>query len=176
MDSSNERLTGDALNELLAAELTTMRKFAYSLTGSMDDANDVVQTAVERCLKSGVPLTGSRPWLFRVCKNLWIDEIRRRNRKVVEEFNEDLDSEVPEFVGLNNAEEDLARQQELNAMANAFAKLSDDQRIALSMAAIDGMSYDEIATALDVPIGTVMSRIARARMALNRRLRGNSDD
>ena len=176
MVERNEKLTGDALNSLLSAELLTMRKFAYSLTGSMEDANDIVQTAVERCLKSGVPLDGSRAWLFRVCKNLWIDELRRRNRRPTSEFDEEAVTDAPPFSRLNNAEQDLSRQQELDAMAVAFEKLPDDQRIALSMAAIDGMSYDEIASALDIPRGTVMSRIARARMALNRRLRRDKDD
>ena len=76
-----KKLTGRALNDLLTAELAAMRKFAYSLTGSMEGANEVVQITVERRLKSVVPHPGVRPGLFKVCKNLWIEEIRRRNSR-----------------------------------------------------------------------------------------------
>ena len=61
-------------------------------------------------------------------------------------------------------------------MASAFEQLSDEQRIALSMATIEGMSYADIAAALDIPDGTVMSRISRARLALHRRVRSNHVD
>lgn len=172
MSSNSEKLEGKALNNLLVAELQTMRKFTYSLTGSVDDAHDVVQLAVERCLKSGVPADGSRAWLFRVCRNLWIDEIRRRRRKPQDDFEEERDSVVGSEFELNLAEKDLSRRNQLQAVAAAFEKLSDEQRQALSMSAIEGMSYQEIATALELPMGTVMSRIARARLALNQHLEG----
>lgn len=149
-----------------------MRRFSYSLTGSVEDANDVVQSAVERCLKSGVPVDGSRPWLFRVCRNLWIDEIRRRRRKPSDDFDEETETPYQEFNELNDAEADLERREELNRMAEAMEKLNDDQRVAISMSAIEGMSYEEISIALEIPIGTVMSRIARARVSLNQQLRG----
>lgn len=176
MTSSKEKLEGQALNDLLVAEVQSMRRFAYSLTGSVDDANDVVQSAVERCLKSGVPVTGSRAWLFRVCKNLWIDEIRRQKRKPMNEFDEASINTHQEFTELNGTEANLARREELDDMAAALASLNDDQRIAISMSAIEGMSYEEISTALDIPLGTVMSRIARARVTLTQRLKGKSND
>ncbi len=161
---------------MLVDELPTLRKFTYSLTGSVDDTNDLVQTAVERCLKSGIPADGARPWMFRVCKNLWIDELRRRGRKPGVEFNEEIDTELPTFSTLNESEQDLARQDKLQRLARAMERLSEDQRIALSMAAIEGMSYEEISVALDVPLGTVMSRIARARVTLGRLTGGLNDD
>ncbi len=176
MTSSNEKLEGKVLNELLVSELPAMRRFAYSLTGSVDDANDVVQSAVERCLKSGVPSDRARPWLFRVCKNLWIDEIRRRNRKATDALDEDADTPSQEFSELNGTEANASRREELDEMARALTKLSDDQRIALSMSAIEGLSYEEISIALEIPVGTVMSRIARARVTLNQRLKGGTDD
>ncbi|MBT6587148.1 MAG: RNA polymerase sigma factor [Gammaproteobacteria bacterium] len=176
MDSNEDKLTGKALNELLASELSTMRKFTYSLTGSVDDSHDVVQIAMERCLRSGVPREGSRSWLFTVCKNLWIDEIRRRRRKPQNEFQEDIDTPVSDFAELNSTEASVARRDELNNMAAAFSQLTDDHRIPLAMSAIDGMGYKEIAIALEIPVGTVMSRIARARITLNKRLRRLGDD
>ena len=172
-----KKLTGRALNDLLTAELAAMRKFAYTLTGSMEGANEVVQITVERCLKSGLPHSGARIALFRICGSLWIDEISRRNRLSDNEPHEDDEvSTTAEFADLVDAEQDPAFRQELSEMASAFEQLSDEQRIALSMATIEGMSYADIAAALDIPDGTVMSRISRARLALHRRVRSNHDD
>lgn len=176
MSSDNEKLTGQALNNYLTSELTTMRKFAYSLTGSMEDANDVVQTAVERSLKSGIPNDGKRPWLFKVCKNIWIDEIRRRRRTAADEFDESAGAETIEFRSLNQTETDVDRRQSLDQLAAAFATLSDEHRMVLSMSTIDGTSYEEISKALEIPIGTVMSRVARARIALRNKMQGYKDD
>lgn len=172
-----KKLTGRALNDLLTAELAAMRKFAYTLTGSMEGANEVVQITVERCLKSGLPHSGARIALFRICGSLWIDEISRRNRRSENEPHEDeVSTTTAEFTDLEDAEQDPASRQELSEMASAFEQLSDEQRIALSMATIEGMSYADIAAALDIPDGTVMSRISRARLALHRRVRSNHDD
>jgi len=171
-----KKLTGRALNDLLTAEVAAMRKFAYTLTGSMEGANEVVQITVERCLKSGLPYSGARIALFRLCGSLWIDDISRRNRRSDNEPHEDEVSTTAEFTDLVDAKQDPAFRQELSEMASAFEKLSDEQRIALSMATIEGMSYADIAAALDIPGGTVMSRISRARLALHRRVRSNHDD
>jgi RNA polymerase sigma-70 factor (ECF subfamily) len=100
-------------------------------------------------------------WAYRVCKNAWIDEIRSR----------DVRQKYPQLVEeqsdvAHSAEHIAGSDQELNAVAMALDGLPAEQRMALSLVAIEGKTYAEAAEALEVPIGTIMSRVARARRQL----------
>lgn len=147
--------------------LPKIRRFAYSLTGSMADADDLLQSTVERALSrkvpEGVELT---KWLFRVCRNLWIDEYR--SNKVRQEASWDPQLRDREVV---DGERALTSEIELDQVNRAMAQLPDDQRSILSLVAIQGMSYKEAANTLEIPPGTVMSRLARARIALTESLK-----
>ena len=152
----------DTQRELLLAELSGIRGFCYSLTGNHADADDLLQITVERVLDKGMPADAHAvKWAYRVCKNAWIDEIRSRDVRQKYPQLVEVESEVA-----RSAEHMAGSEQELDAVAVAMNKLPDEQRLALSLVAIEGKTYAEAADILEVPIGTIMSRIARARRHL----------
>jgi len=146
----------------LTEVLPQLRRFAYSLTGSMADADDLLQSTVERALNRTVPegieLT---KWLFRVCRNLWIDGYRAQ--KVRQEATLRPELQEREIV---DGERAMSSEVEFDQVSRAMDQLPDDQRLVLSLVAVQGLSYKEAATTLEIPPGTVMSRLARARTAL----------
>jgi len=147
-------------------ELTNLmpmiRRFAYSLTGSAHDADDLLQNTIERILTRGVPDDVElAKWAFRVCRNLWIDEYRAR--KIRQNA-----TQLPELEEATvDGENEVYQQITLGEVNSAMDKLPDDQRSILALIAVQGMSYKEVAETLSIPMGTVMSRLARARVALH---------
>lgn len=150
------------MKEELTSLVPMIRRFAYSLTGSMADADDLLQATVERVLTRQVPddvdLT---KWVFRVCRNLWIDEYR--SRKVRQEAAQRPELRDDQIVDGDKA---MASEIELDRVNRAMDRLPDEQRSILALVAVQGMSYKEVAATLEIPMGTVMSRLARARAAL----------
>lgn len=148
-----------------------MRRFACALTGSPDEADDVVQSACERALArldQWQPGTRFDSWMFRIIQNLWIDRARAR-RVRGEETGVDTLENMPAPAAGNAAEGHIL----LRRTEEAIAGLPDDQRVVLAMVSIDGLSYQEAATALELPIGTIMSRLARARRRLHEKVYGD---
>lgn len=154
--------TTNELKRIIVAELPKLRRFAYSLTGNKADADDLVQNLVVKMLNKGMlrsvkPL----PWLFRVCKNMWLDEIRARDVRVkaVQE------NKIP-----MNEESSLEDVQEINysvdRVLDVMQQLSEEQRAIISLIVVEGFSYIEAAEVLEIPKGTVMSRLSRARHKL----------
>lgn len=144
---------------------TRLRRFALSLTGNRTDADDLVQDAVERALlhldqwQRGTRLDS---WMFRIAQNLFIDARRtakRRRRVVIDTGDAQVDAG---FDGVRAAEARITWAQTCAALAT----LPQDQRSAVALVLIDGMSYRDAADVLDIPIGTLTSRLARARDAL----------
>jgi RNA polymerase sigma-70 factor (ECF subfamily) len=163
----------DTIRSQMVALLPRLRRFALSLTGNQADADDLVQDTVERALRnlhrweSGTRLDS---WMFRIAQNLFIDGARSRVRKRASGTMEEA-----EAVG-----EDGARAMEAKITfadtCRALAALPDDQRSAVALVLIDGMSYREAAEVLEVPMGTLTSRLARAREALVKRVFGETVD
>jgi RNA polymerase sigma factor (sigma-70 family) len=149
------------LHTEIAALLPRLRRFARTIAWQREDADDLVQAGVERALmQAGQFQPGTRldSWLFRIMKNAWIDEVRsriRRDRVFAPE-------EAGEHVGDDYAE---AHQQQM-AIRKAISLLSDDHRIVIGLVLVDGLSYKEAADVLEIPMGTLTSRLARAREAL----------
>jgi RNA polymerase sigma-70 factor, ECF subfamily len=148
----------------LVALLPRLRRFAFGLCRSAADADDLVQSAVERALKSEhawQPGTRLDSWMYRILQNTWIDQTRRHRSR----GDETPIDEAFEVVG-----EDARETLETRAMAakalQAFGALSPDIRAAASLVILNGQSYREAADALDVPVGTIMSRVSRARRSL----------
>lgn len=145
----------------LAELLPRLRRFARTVTYHREDADDLVQLALERALtRSGQWEAGTRldSWMFRIMKNAWIDEVRsriRRDRVFAPE-------EAGEHVGDDSAE---AHQQRI-AVQKAISMLTEDHRLVIGLVLVDGLPYKEAAEALEIPIGTLTSRLARAREAL----------
>lgn len=145
------------MKEELIALLPRLRRFAIGLCRSQDMADDLVQAACERALRaqaSWTPGTRLDSWLYQIIRNLWIDETRKRRTRGAE-----VDvSDVPLAVG-SAAETNL----EAEAALQALAALPDDQREVMMLVCVEETPYREAAEILGVPIGTVMSRLARAR-------------
>jgi RNA polymerase sigma-70 factor (ECF subfamily) len=139
-----------------------LRRFAYSLTGTSADADDLVQATFERILKKDIPEDiEAVKWAFKVCRNVWIDEYRSQKvRQRATRAPELQEKQVDNQSAPHEAKEHLAK---VNA---AMSTLPDDQRSILSLVALKGMSYKEVAAISDIPVGTVMSRLSRARTSL----------
>jgi RNA polymerase sigma-70 factor (ECF subfamily) len=154
----------------IVALLPRLRRFARALTGQAADADDVVQIAVERALtrldqfQQGTRLDA---WLLSIVRNAWIDEARARVRRA-KVF---APAEAGESVGMDG-EANVHTKLEANDVWAAMRKLPEDQREAVALVCVEGLAYREAAEALGVPIGTLTSRLARGREALQAMLGG----
>lgn len=149
------------LHTQIAALLPRLRRFARTITFNREDADDLVQIAVERALnRSDQWEAGTRldSWIFRIMKNAWIDEVRTRIRrdKVF----------VPEQEGEHVGDDYAEAHQQRMAIQKAISLLSEDHRIVIGLVLVDGLPYKEAAEVLEIPMGTLTSRLARAREAL----------
>jgi RNA polymerase sigma factor (sigma-70 family) len=162
MNSGNgDRGAHAALHEAIVAALPAVRRFARSLSGNPADADDLLQSTVERTLaRSRPPQVDVGRWMFRICRNLWIDELRARGVRRDAAAREE--PAVDQVVGAGSLLDELTFDEVLKAMD----RLTEEQRAVLSLVAIEGLSYREAAEVLEVPVGTVMSRLSRARAAL----------
>jgi len=154
-------MTDDSRREMILAAVPRLRAFAISLTGNVDRADDLVQETLLRAwthfdsFQTGTNLTA---WLFTILRNLFRSEYRKRRREV-----EDADgiysqrlSSVPEQFG----------KIELGEFRTALAKLPADQREALVLVGAAGLSYEETAQICECAVGTIKSRVNRARTRL----------
>lgn len=142
--------------------LPALRRYAWSMTHSVHDADDLLQGTVERLLRKGVPEgVELARWAFTVCRNLWIDEYRSRKTWQTTE----LDPELTD-AGQVDGEKDVQTQMQLKQVMTAMRQLPEEQQMVLNMVSVQGLSYQETADSLDIPVGTVMSRLARARVKL----------
>jgi len=172
----DEGIVEDAFSEEVLPHFHSLKAFAISLTGDRNRAEDLVQDTLLRALKafdSYSKGTDCRSWLFRICKNRFYDLCRKRMRRPA---HEDVDLTQP--VAPDHSWE---VQKELQRIENGFdpnlelvgdqvreaiKQLPEEFRIPLLMCDLDGMAYHEIARELSVPLGTVRSRISRARKRL----------
>jgi RNA polymerase sigma-70 factor (ECF subfamily) len=141
--------------------LPRLRRFARNLTRNPHDADDVVQIAIERALtRLDQWHRDARldSWLFRIVRNAWIDEMRSRARRDALFAPE----EAGEAIGVAAIDRELDRL----SVEAAMARLPEEQRLAVSLVLVEGLPYKEAALVLDVPIGTLTSRLARGREAL----------
>ncbi len=162
-----------AVRAQIAALLPRLRRFALSITGNAADADDLVQDTVERALRHlhrWEPGTRLDSWMFRIAQNRFLDGRRaaRRRRAVMVDSDAVADAG---FDGARDAEARLTWQQTCTAMA----ALPAEQRSAIALVLIDGMSYRDAADVLQVPIGTLTSRLARARDALALKIYGAAE-
>jgi len=144
--------------------LPRLRRLGRVLARDWADADDLVQVTVERALaRRGQWRPGTRldSWMFRIMKNAWIDETRARTRSGRVFAAED----VGEAVG-DNAAEAVEARLAVREVERAMARLPPDQRIAIALVLVDGLSYQEAADVLEIPAGTLTSRLVRGRAAL----------
>lgn len=154
---------------LFAQEIPRLRRYARALTGDRSAADDLVQDTLERALsrfhlwRQGSDL---RAWLFTIMHNIFVNQARSRSRRQHEALEGDPDAEAlrvrdPEWL-------------ELRDLASALARVPDEQRAVLLLVGLEQFTYGEAARILDIPIGTVMSRLSRGRERLRVLLGGEA--
>jgi RNA polymerase sigma-70 factor, ECF subfamily len=149
----------------IVALLPRLRRFCAALTRNGDAGDDLCQATIERALTRAdqfEPGTRLDSWMYRIARNLQIDMVRRRQTRGTEiDIDDTFDIAGDDGLATVEGRSDLARAEA------AMASLPEEQRALIALVVIDGQSYKEAAEVLDIPIGTVMSRIARARRAIN---------
>lgn len=153
------------IREQLIALLPRLRRFARTLTQHRDDADDLVQVALEKAITRYAQWDADSrldSWMFTIIRNAWIDEVRVRQRHGT---HLDLDDVV-------ESADDAQRDQRVDMLAvqQALARLPEEQRTAVNLVLVEGLSYKEAAEVMAVPIGTLTSRLARGRDALQKML------
>jgi len=158
------------IRDQMIALLPRLRRFGRSLTRTAHDADDLVQITVERALArldQWKPDALLASWMFGIMKNAWFDEARARARRAKIFVGE----EAGENIG------DAASESHIQALTiqDAMARLPGEQRLAVGLVLIEGLSYKEAAEIMEVPIGTLTSRLARGREALETLLSSEGD-
>lgn len=154
-------------SDQLIAVLPRLRRFAAGLTRSATEADDLVQAACERALAREHQFQeGTRfdSWMFRIVQTIWIDQLRARDIR-----KEDGDV-AEERLGSDEPVRRVEARLALSEVRQAVSKLPPDQRATLMLVTVEGLSYKQAADVTGVPVGTVMSRLARARVALQQLL------
>lgn len=170
MDRGDEPVPVDLRKELVAL-LPRLRRFCTALAKGNADGDDLCQAAVERALSRAdqfLPGTRLDSWMYRIAQNIHIDQIRRMNTRGTEV---PVDDPALSLAGEDGVRVTERRSELARARAAMFA-LPDDQRSLMALVVLDGKSYREAADIVGIPIGTVMSRIARARRAIDNHVNG----
>ena len=147
-------------NAALLAEIPRLRRYARALLGNRAAADDLVQDTLERAwARHALWRAGSdlRAWLFSIMHNLRVDQLRRPSAPIHSIDEDDL--EVPTRATQND-------RLEVRDLESALRQLPDEQREVLLLVALEDLAYAEVADALGIPVGTVMSRLARGRERL----------
>jgi len=155
-----------ALHDALVAELPHLRRFAYYLTRGSERADDIAQETLARAVKHIGrlrPDSNLRAWLFTIARNVARNEARRQRRSPVDPHTDLADLQPAQAQSQDSA-------IELRELHEAVLRLAPAFRQTLFLCAIEGLSYEDAAEVMAVPIGTVRSRLARARLALERDL------
>jgi len=153
-------------NCLLEAQIPRLRRYARALMRDASRADDLVQDTIVRALAKQhlwQPDSNLRAWLFTLMHNQHVNNVRRFAR---EGAAVDVDDVAADLVAVS----DPMASRELSELNIAIARLPEEQRQVLLLIGLEGIRYDEAAAVLDVPIGTVRSRLSRAREALRRML------
>jgi len=150
----------------LAALLPRLRRFARTLARHPEDADDLVQSALERGLgrlDQWQPGTRLDSWMFRIVQNLWIDWLRSPAGRLRGE-HVPLD-DAAELAGADGR--DAEARVDLQRTLSAMQRLPHDQRVVVALVCVESLTYQEAAAVLEIPVGTVMSRLARGRQRLH---------
>lgn len=148
--------------------LPNLRRFAISLCRSRDMADDLVQITAEKAFAARAkfdPATRLDAWLFRIMRNTWIDMVRRRQ---IQGTQIDID-DAPDAAVVDGAKT-VETTLMLKSAQQAMTELPQEQREVMMLICVEEMSYKEAATVLDAPIGTIMSRLSRARITIAKKL------
>jgi len=159
----------------LTAELDSLWRFAMRLTGNPSDAEDLVQRTCTKALENAhqyQPQNKLRSWLFRIEHRIWLNVLRKRRVRqhyseqsavVIQEAGKALTDPGPEPISQLETPESALELQQVFAAVEA---LNEPHRVVVILVCVEGLTYEEAARVLDVPKGTIMSRLSRARKQL----------
>jgi RNA polymerase sigma-70 factor (ECF subfamily) len=168
---SNDRADRRAsMGRDLVALLPRLRRFAAGLTGSIQEGDDLVQASCLRALEryhQWEPGTRLDSWMFRIIRNIWLDRGKSAWNRLVRSDTDSL-AELPD----HSLTRELEARNELASARSAIAALPEAQREVLLLVTVEGLTYEGAAEVLGIPLGTVMSRLARARVTVARQVRG----
>ncbi len=156
-------------HDLIIAEIPRLRRYARALTGNPSFADDLVQDTLERALgkwRLWQREKDLRPWLFSIMHNLHVDGVRRNHRL---DYCDDAELAT---VAQRSTQNDAL---EIRDLERALFQIPLDQREVLLLVALEEMTYAEVAKALAIPVGTVMSRLSRGRSLLKERLHSETN-
>lgn len=164
----------DDIRPLMVKFLPRLRKFSYALTGSADQGDDLVQETCMRALARAdqwQPGTRLDSWMYRIAQNLWLDRMRAAK---VRGTVVDVDS----LVDLSGCDGRQVTENRLTLaeVQRGISRLSAEQQVLIALVCVDGLSYKEAAEVLELPLGTVMSRLSRARRNLHVGIHGDDQD
>ncbi|NRB53032.1 MAG: sigma-70 family RNA polymerase sigma factor [Saprospiraceae bacterium] len=159
-------------------QIDALYTFAYHLTYNEDDANDLVQDTylkAYRFIDNYIEGTNAKAWLFKILKNAFINQYRKRTKQPtrvdyeeVINFHEEEDTNYSSYMDMR---EEMFQAMMGDEVTNAINALPVDFRVVILLCDIEGFTYEEIAKIVDIPIGTVRSRLHRARNMLKVELR-----
>ena len=173
----DEKQKNTIFNEEFMPHLEAMYNFAYRLTLNQDDAKDLVQDTylkAYRFIESFEKGTNAKAWLFRILKNSFINDFRKRSKQPskvdyqeVETYynSDDVDEKMTIDLRAETVQDMIGDE-----ISNALNSLDVDFRTVIILCDLEGFKYDEMAKILDIPIGTVRSRLHRARNLLKEKL------
>lgn len=171
------------MSQRLPDELNALWRFAYRLTKNQDEAQDLVQQTCLRALEqqSLYQETGAlRSWLFRLLHNLWINRVRSSDYKHQQQIRESqTDNDIVDLEHYRNSGGKTFEPESvlfLDEVRNLVQTLPPNQRMVIELICVEGFSYKETAEILDVRIGTVMSRLARARLKMGQLVQSTDND
>ena len=158
--------------------IDSMYNFAYRLTNDEDDANDLVQDTylkAFRFINSFQRGTNAKAWLFRILKNSFINEYRKKSKQPTkvdyQEVETFYNSDDVDYQSTTDLRAESVKDMLGDEISNALNALAVDFRTVIILADLEGFTYEEMAKILDIPIGTVRSRLHRARNLLKDKLR-----
>jgi RNA polymerase sigma-70 factor (ECF subfamily) len=151
------------LNEVVRAELPRLYRVAYRLTGNSVDSEDMVAQTLLQAAKGWRIFDGRHPsaWLYRILNNVYLREGAKQSRRATQPI-EDL-AETADPIDVEGL---VVERMELERVLAGMAYLTPEQQVAVTLCDIEGMSYDEVSKVLEIPKGTLSSRLFRARQTL----------
>jgi RNA polymerase sigma-70 factor (ECF subfamily) len=158
----------DSFSRLLIGAIPRLRRYARSLTGDSQQAEDLVQDCLDRAwsrMTQWQADTNMRAWLFTIMHNLYVNQVRRNSRQKGWESLADGDP-------VDTRQQAQDRMMDLRDLEQGLARLSAERREVLMLVCLEGMSYEQVGEVLGIPVGTVMSRLHRAREELRGWMRG----
>ena len=159
-------------------QIDALYTFAYHLTYNEEDANDLVQETylkAYRFIDKYIEGTNAKAWLFKILKNVFINQYRRKSKQPTKVDYEEIityqDEEDTKYSSYMDLREEMFQDMMGDEVTNAINALPVDFRVVILLCDVEGFTYEEISKIIDIPIGTVRSRLHRARNMLKEKLK-----